>query len=474
MDSEDNIYRSLFDHANDAIFIHSESGAILAANITASKRLGYSIHDLLQMNVRDLDKSNQALPSPNLLSKLREEGQFVFETIHTTKFGEQLPVEVSSKLIRYGGKEAIFSTARNISRRIAAAERLRRSRETLEEAQRIARIGSWDWRITEQLHEWSDEVFRIFGFEPQEMEVGPELFFQYIHPDDADYVRKQTQQTLATGSPYECIFRIRTRDGIEKVVQELGEVVINEKGEPQRFYGTIRDITAAHNAAQELERSHRDLELYTSLLQHDLRSDLQIVLTQAESFSMLADEGSEAKKVSEVIQSASVRMKKVLDVFTLPSDIHYNDILDMLRNSIKQARATNPELEVELQTENGEPRIGVGAGRLLPLVWANLLRNAADYAGSKARVCISVKQGRDLVQIDFCDNGPGIPRDVLPNLFEKGASTSGRGFGLYLSRKVLQAYGGSIGLMRSNEEEGTCFRITLKRAEMLRPTRPDR
>ena len=128
METEDNIYRSLFDQANDAIFIHTESGTILTANMTASTRLGYSLHDLLQMNIRDFDKSGLARPSSNLLSRLREAGQLVFETTHTTRSGEELHVEVSSKLIHYKGKEAIFSSARDITKRISAVEKLRRSR----------------------------------------------------------------------------------------------------------------------------------------------------------------------------------------------------------------------------------------------------------------------------------------------------------------------------------------------------------
>jgi PAS domain S-box-containing protein len=464
MNSEESVYRSLFDQANDAIFIHDEIGTILAANMTASERLDYSLHELLQMKISEIDKSQHARPNPNLLAMIRERGPLVFETIHMTKTGEEIPVEVSSKLVEYRGKEAIFSTARDISNRIAARENLRRNQATLSEAQRIASVGSWDWRISEQTHEWSDEVFRLFGFMPQEMQVGPETFFQYVHPDDASYVRERTQKTLKTGDPYDITFRIRTRNGIEKVVHELGEVEFDEEGNPKRFFGTIRDITAAHRAAQALERSHTDLQLYTSLLQHDLRSDLQIIMTQSEALSFISDLDPEMDKASDVIQSASVRMKKVLDVFTLPSETQDDNLISMLENAIEQIESTNPDVSIDMETNTAKSRIDIRAGRLLPLVWANLLRNAVDYAGKQAEIRIRVEQGRELVQVDFCDNGPGISRDVLPNLFEKGASTSGRGFGLYLSRKVLQAYGGSIGLLRTRPDEGTCFRVTLIRA----------
>jgi diguanylate cyclase (GGDEF)-like protein/PAS domain S-box-containing protein len=131
-----------------------------------------------------------------------------------------------------------------------ASREIQLNRERLEEAQRIAHIGSWEWDIASGELSWSDEVYRIFGYRPQEFEATYEAFLQTIHPADRRYVEQAVQQTLDSGEPYELEHRILRIDGEERIVREQGEVYYDEKRQPLRMLGTVHDITQRKKAEQ--------------------------------------------------------------------------------------------------------------------------------------------------------------------------------------------------------------------------------
>ena len=99
------------------------------------------------------------------------------------------------------------------------------------------------------------------------------------------------------------------------------------------------------------------------------------------------------------------------------------------------------------------------SARLIGIVFDNLLRNSAEYSEGDVAVVIDVSQDGGNVQAIISDNGPGIPEEIRPGLFEKGVSTTGGGFGLYLSKRVVDGYGGSIELIP--KDQGTVYRILL-------------
>ena len=107
----------LFDGMDDAAFVHSVDGSFLVVNETAVERYGYSEAELYSMSPLDLDTEAEARKVPDRIETIREEGAAVFETVHETKSGETIPVEISSSVIQYKGNQSILSIARDISRR---------------------------------------------------------------------------------------------------------------------------------------------------------------------------------------------------------------------------------------------------------------------------------------------------------------------------------------------------------------------
>ncbi len=225
-----------------------------------------------------------------------------------------------------------------------------------------------------------------------------------------------------------------------------------------------RDVTRRVNAEEELKHSYRDLELYTSLLRHDFGNDLQLILNQIESGQIL---GMDEKKVAEILdvtQASATRMARVLQIFQERSveTSTTKTILPLVEEAVSRANEIHPHLKITMINKQEIEGIRVSGGRLLPMVFDNLLRNAAEYAGENPVVDIRFKLSKDEVQIDFIDDGPGVEPKLVKKLFEKGTSIRGSGLGLYLSQRVIEGYGGTIKYKpRSDGISGSVFHLTI-------------
>ncbi len=235
--------------------------------------------------------------------------------------------------------------------------------------------------------------------------------------------------------------------------------ISNPKGNPTHYVAVKEDITRRVIAEEKLQLSNQDLELYTSFLQHDLRNDLQVLMSHAEAAHMIVDEKSRAAEYISIIQATSDRMVHLLDVFGRPAEIDEVDIVGIIQRSKSQAEKAHPNLKVNLVVETD--KTDVLSARLIPLVFDNLMRNSAEYAEKRATITITISRENDWVHITVSDNGPGIPKEIQSKLFQKGVSTTGGGFGLYLTKKVIEGYGGKIEYIQNDEVPGATFHIQL-------------
>jgi PAS domain S-box-containing protein len=148
----------------------------------------------------------------------------------------------------------------DITKQKRAQAALRDSEARLANAQRIARIGNWDWNIvTGELH-WSDQIYRIFGLKPQEFGATYEAFLQSVHPDDRELVQAAVNRAFDEREPYAIDHRIVLPDGEERIVHEQGEVTFDASGKPLRMTGTVQDITERMRTDQINTRLGRIVE----------------------------------------------------------------------------------------------------------------------------------------------------------------------------------------------------------------------
>jgi PAS domain S-box-containing protein len=124
-----------------------------------------------------------------------------------------------------------------------AEEAMVKGRTQLSEAQRIAHVGSAEWDVATNTVTWSDELYRILGYEPDAVEPGYDAFMQRVHPDDRKLVERTIAGSLRSGEPFAFDYRILRPDGTMRIVHGEGTIVLEEDGLPSRVLGTAQDIT---------------------------------------------------------------------------------------------------------------------------------------------------------------------------------------------------------------------------------------
>ncbi len=136
-------------------------------------------------------------------------------------------------------------------------EALRRSEGYLAEAQKLTRTGSWAWNLAAR-HSlyWSQEHYRVFGFDPKEGIPSDEAFHQRVHPEDRDRVRREVfVERPDKGSDFDVDYRIVFPDGAIKYIRSTGHPVFNASGDIVEYFGTAVDVTQQHEAQAALRRS---------------------------------------------------------------------------------------------------------------------------------------------------------------------------------------------------------------------------
>lgn len=133
--------------------------------------------------------------------------------------------------------------------------KLRQNEDLFKEAQRITHIGNFVWDFKTNKIEWSDELYRIHGLEPQSIEPTYDFVLAFNHPDDADRNRELIQTAIGSGQPLDFHYRIISRDGKTKMLHAKGRVLYDDNHGPLKLIGTAQDVTERHELIQNLLRS---------------------------------------------------------------------------------------------------------------------------------------------------------------------------------------------------------------------------
>jgi len=352
-----------------------------------------------------------------------------------------------------------------------AEDALRKSENSLSEAQRIAHLGNWEWNIPENKTFWSDEVFRIFGFAPQQFEVTYESFLKRIHPNDRNFVEEAVNRVLANPETgYSIQHRIISLDGTERVVHERGEVKLDEDGKPAYLIGTMQDITEFKNIEAESlrlrdEMAHLNRVVMignmTSAIAHEINQPLAAILSNSQAALRLLnidppdlDEVREAitdiavadKRAGEVIRRIRTLVKKEKlhrELYNINTVI--SEVINLVQNEVVIQNAS-------LRT-NLEPRVPVLYGDSIQMeqVILNLIMNALDAVKKQPidarHVVIDTSvEDKEGVVVRVTDSGPGVDKDNIENIFDAfyTTKTQGMGLGLSVCHSIIENHGGRI------------------------------
>ncbi len=239
----------------DTLIVIDPDSTIRTANHASLELLLYDEHDVIGTSISTILKESEEifLRTGELIQKGKISGR---EAIYIAKDGREIPVSFSAFVMKHksGGIEGIVCVASDMSKQKQAEDSLRESEESLNMAQSVASIGSWDWNIQEDILNWSDQTYAHFGLKPGEIPPSYDAFEQFIHPDEREKVSTAVQRALEENSPYSIECKMLRADGSEWIMHAQGTVQRDCSGNPIRFVGIQHDITERSRAKEEFER----------------------------------------------------------------------------------------------------------------------------------------------------------------------------------------------------------------------------
>lgn len=158
-----------------------------------------------------------------------------------------------------GEVRGFFVLVTDITERRRIEEEIERSRARLAEAERVARMGSWEWDIPNARLTCSEGLFVIYGTPPQEFENYDPSDTRNIHPEDRSRVEQELRQAVEAGTPIDFEYRIIRPDGRVRRIHSRAELIADEDGRPLRLTGTVQDVTEVRAAAEALHQTANDL-----------------------------------------------------------------------------------------------------------------------------------------------------------------------------------------------------------------------
>ena len=187
-------------------------------------------------------------------------------------------------------------------------------RARVDNAQMLANMGDYDWHIETDTNTWSDQLFRIYGYEPGQIMASYDVFMQHIHPDDREKIRGVHQHAYATGEPYQMVERILRPDGELRYLASNGQVVTDANGTPLRMRGTCIDITDRVRAEQAQEETAVRLsqELQARRQAAELNDNVVQGLTAAVYAAELGDLERTKAYVAETLAKASRMLDELM------------------------------------------------------------------------------------------------------------------------------------------------------------------
>ena len=158
-----------------------------------------------------------------------------------------------------GEVRGFFVLVTDITERRRIEEEVERSRARLAEAERVARMGSWEWDIPGNRLTCSEGLFALYGINPREFEHYEPSNTEHIHPEDRERVETEMRQAVETGAPIDFEYRIIRPDGRVRRIHSRAELTADSDGNPLRLTGTVQDVTELRAAAEVLHQTANDL-----------------------------------------------------------------------------------------------------------------------------------------------------------------------------------------------------------------------
>ncbi len=447
--------------------------------------LGWLISRSLAVPIQELVRGTSEIEQGNYTAKVKERGQD-----ELGRLGHAFNAMAERIQASYAALEQrIAERTHELAERKRAEAALRQSEASLREAQRIARLGNWEWDIGSNELRWSDEVYRIFGLAPQEFGATYEAFLERVHPADREKVEQAVARSLQTREAYGLEHRVVRPDGEARIVREQAEVFPDASGKPTRMVGTVQDLTEQKRIEAEFLRAQRmdGIGAIAGGMAHDLNNALAPILMGIQLIGKKVSE-PEVRQMLGVMETNTHRSAEMVrQVLTFArgrdGERELLDLGPLIREMENILRQTMPKSITVHALVPPDLWPVLGNATQLHQALLNLCVNSRDAMPNGGKldlaadnVELSPEEAKEIpdgkpgayVMLLVCDTGTGIAPDVLPRIFDAFFTTKapGKGTGLGLStiQRIVRSHGGFLSV-KSEVGVGTTFEMYLPRAE---------
>ena len=376
-----------------------------------------------------------------------------------------------------------------------AYDQLKSSLQILQLAERSANIGNWQWNLETNSVDWSDNLYKIFGYERNELEPSFENLLAIIHPDDKERVLRSNKDAVEYREAPEDIFRIVTKDGSIKIIKWIGTKISIDKVD--YIIGTSQDITTVNEAAEEikeinltleqknieLERINKELESYTYVASHDLQEPLRKIQTFIELIQRNKDDLGNSAPYFNKIKSAAKRMSQLIQSLLAYSKLAYIDEPFQPVNLNVVFKNVSADLEILIKEKNATlksdklPTLSAIPFQMNQL-FSNLINNSLKFSRNrpiiritskiveleKMKARVNINPDLNYVKLTFKDNGIGFEpqyNEYIFKLFQRlhgRHEYSGTGVGLSIVKRIVEHHNGYI---KAEGKPGVGTKVTI-------------
>ena len=333
----------------------------------------------------------------------------------------------------------ILGIGRNITKLHEQQIEILEQKEKLENAQRIAHIGSWDLNLVSGKLNWSSEVYKIFDIDKEKNTPSYELLLEKTHPDDRKNVDEAYKLSVEQKIQYDITHRVLIDQDTIKYVHERAEHKYDDSGVIIASVGTVQDITQVIKYEEELKQNeelmmaqsrHAAMGEMIGMIAHQWRQPISVIAMAANN--MLVDisfediKPDEFEKGANSILNQTQHLSKTIDDFRnffRPDNEKETVMLkSIIDESIEIFGASLRNSNIELVIKNQSDTLIHIHGRELLQVYINLIKNAKDVLidnrEKDRKITITLNESDKYINTIICDNGGGIPSNIMNKIFD--------------------------------------------------------